>query len=250
MSSASSSSLVSTPPPVVLHGIWIAANPQRALFTVFLKDAPVQLKDIDYMGGEMKTKEYLSMNPLGTMPVLTEGNFKLSESRAISRFISQRYNTGINLEPDDDIYSRAICDQWLSVESTEISPLLQVLAFERIVKKFIYKQEPDEDACKKAAEKIVKAMDMLNNQLNGKKWILRDRITIVDAWMAPLMSKVVRLPEAYLVNDRPSIKAWWERISQHDAWNKVLEAGFSQHDAQKKVLEAGFPSGHKPADHT
>jgi len=223
-----SSSSSSTPSPVVLHGVWGAPNPMRALFTVFLKEAPVELKSVDFQGGETKTPEYLRLNPLGTMPVLTEGKFSLSQSRAIARFISQRYNTGVNLEPDNNIYSHAICDQWLSVESTEISPQLHVLGLERIFKKYVLKQEADENACKTATEKVTKAMDMLNKQLEGKNWVLGDRITIVDVFLAPYISKVIRLPEAHLINDRSNIKSWWARISELDAWKKVMEAGASK----------------------
>jgi len=38
---------------------------------------------MDIMKSQTRTKEYLSLNPLGQIPFLIDGDFKLAESNAI-----------------------------------------------------------------------------------------------------------------------------------------------------------------------
>ena len=39
----------------------------------------VNIKEVDFVGGEHKTAEYLAVNPAGKLPGLKDGNFCLGE---------------------------------------------------------------------------------------------------------------------------------------------------------------------------
>ncbi|XP_072158456.1 glutathione S-transferase D1-like isoform X1 [Bemisia tabaci] len=63
----------------------------------------VQIKDC-------KTQEFLKINPLKRIPVLDDGGFLLSESRAIVTYLSDKYGKDDSLYPRD-LQARAIIDQ-------------------------------------------------------------------------------------------------------------------------------------------
>jgi glutathione S-transferase len=43
------------------------------------------------MGNETKSKDYLSINPLGQIPFLVDGDFKLAESSAILVYLCEKF---------------------------------------------------------------------------------------------------------------------------------------------------------------
>lgn len=66
-----------------------------------------------------RVPEFLALNPNAQVPVLVDGDFVLWESNAIMRhFASRKPNA---LWPDDP-QARALVDQWMSWQSTELNP--------------------------------------------------------------------------------------------------------------------------------
>lgn len=57
----------------------------------------VELRPVDMFNGEHLTPEFLSMNPGHTVPFLKDGDFILSESRAILQYLVEAYRPESNL---------------------------------------------------------------------------------------------------------------------------------------------------------
>lgn len=51
---------------------------------------PHQYKYMDFMKGDHLQPRYLKMNPQHTVPLLTDGELRLSESRAIATYLVNR----------------------------------------------------------------------------------------------------------------------------------------------------------------
>jgi glutathione S-transferase len=63
--------------------------------------------------------EFLALNPNAQVPVVIDDGFVLWESHAILRYLAQKQ--GSDLWPADN-RERALVDQWMSWQSTELSP--------------------------------------------------------------------------------------------------------------------------------
>lgn len=63
--------------------------------------------------------EYLKLNPNAQVPVILDDGFVLWESGAIVRYLAERHRSG--LWPAD-IKERALVDQWVTWQSTELNP--------------------------------------------------------------------------------------------------------------------------------
>lgn len=150
-----------------------------------------EIKLVDLSAGEQNDPEFLKLNPLHQVPVLVDGDFVLTESRAIMAYLVNKY------KPDSELYpseprSRALVDQRLYYDATvvfescaHIIVRVQVAASERRVKLFFsfqrsvfykgVKKIPAEDR-----EKLVNTLNVLDGYLAENKWIAGSNMTIAD----------------------------------------------------------------------
>ncbi len=63
--------------------------------------------------------EFLALNPNGQVPVVIDDGFVLWESNAVMRYLAER--EGHDILPHD-VKERALVDQWMSWQSTELNP--------------------------------------------------------------------------------------------------------------------------------
>jgi len=72
---------------------WISGSPfaWRVLLTAEVKGIPYEGKLLEASKGELKTPEFLAINPLGRVPAIRDGNFTLHESLAIMVYLDRKH---------------------------------------------------------------------------------------------------------------------------------------------------------------
>jgi maleylpyruvate isomerase len=115
----------------VLHTYFRSSSAYRVRIALNLKGLEAQHVPIHLTrgGGEQFTAEYRKLNPLALVPVLTEGNLRLSQSLAILEYLDERYPSPPLLPASIEDRSRA--RQLASTIACEIHPLnnLRVLKY-------------------------------------------------------------------------------------------------------------------------
>ena len=69
----------------------MSGNSARSLFALYEADAVFTPNLLDTHGGENRAAAYLALNPMGKIPALTDGTFRLWESNAINLYVAERY---------------------------------------------------------------------------------------------------------------------------------------------------------------
>lgn len=82
---------------------------------------PYELKFIDLMKGAHKAPEFLTLNPMGKLPALTDGDAVITEAAAIDLYLADRYALG-RLAPAVDDPRRGTYLRWSLFAPSVIEP--------------------------------------------------------------------------------------------------------------------------------
>jgi glutathione S-transferase len=96
----------------------------RAAGTVWaLEEAGVayELRFVDIMAGAQKSPEILALNPMGKLPILTDGEQVVTEAAAIALYLADRYALG-RLAPKFDDPARGTYLRWSLFAPSVIEP--------------------------------------------------------------------------------------------------------------------------------
>lgn len=82
---------------------------------------PYELKHVDIMKGEQKGPDVVGKNPMGKLPVLTDGDLVVTEAAAIALYLGDRYAYG-KLTPKVDDPKRGTYLRWSFFSPSVIEP--------------------------------------------------------------------------------------------------------------------------------
>lgn len=100
------------------HPMTRAAN---AVWMLEEVGAPYALHHVDVTAGEHKSPELVARNPMGKLPVLTDGEVVVTESAAIGLYLADRYSMG-RLAPTPDDPARGTYLRWSLFAPSVIEP--------------------------------------------------------------------------------------------------------------------------------
>ena len=127
-----------------------------------------ELRFVDIMAGEQKSPEVVALNPMGKLPVLTDGDAVVTESAAIGLYLADRYAAG-RLAPKLDDPRRGTYLRWSFFAPSVIEPGLMAKAAG-----WTYK---DGSAGWGKHEAILTAME---SALTDRKFVLGDDFSMAD----------------------------------------------------------------------
>ncbi|WP_298466990.1 glutathione S-transferase family protein [uncultured Erythrobacter sp.] len=171
--------------------------------------------------------EYKEINPLGTVPMLVDGDAKLTESCAIAHYLATREGyTDLAIAPGEPDYAE-YCDYTYHADATITFPQTVYMRF-AIFEKDKGWAEAGEAYAKWFEKRLVK----VEQRLDGREYLCADRFTVADICVgyALILSQNVGLDDR--VPD--SLKAYRERLTERDAYKRA----FAREEEGRKALEA------------
>lgn len=135
-------------------------NVRKVLWTLEELDVPYKQEPWGGKERDPKVPEYLRLNPNGQVPTIIDDDFVLWESHAIMRYLEERDGRRRLLPADNR--ERAIAEQWLQWQATELNPQWHYAVYARIRNAPGY---DDEDKVKASIVEWGKRMQMLEDRL-------------------------------------------------------------------------------------
>lgn len=163
----------------------------------------------------LKAPGFLSLNPAGTVPLLQDGNFFLTESVAILQYVADG-QPDHRLMGDGSARSRAEVMRWLAFLNSDVN-----LAFGPIFSPGRYLQ--DETALQPLAEKarhrVRTYLSILERQLGGRQWLTGMR-SVADAYLLVIMRWALSTKVG--VRDFQNLAAYTRRIHEDPGAHAAL----------------------------
>jgi glutathione S-transferase len=174
--------------------------------------------------------ELKAIHPLGKSPLLSDNGQVIAESGVIIDYVVGKYGNG-RLRPAEGTPERLRYNYWLQyAEGSAMSPMLLSLIFSKIPKepmpffvKPIAKGISDKIMEMFVQPQIKLHLDYMESELRKSEWFAGNEFSGADIQM----SFVVEAANARggLGNERPKLKAFFERIHARPAFKKALEKG-------------------------
>ncbi len=178
---------------------------------------------VDLFTGEQYQAPYEAINPNHLVPVLEEGNFRLTESSAILKYIAEKSDSPAYPK---DLQQRARINERMDWINTQLNrDFAYGLVYPQI---FPHHKRPSEEAQQVtlawSKERAAGWLKVLNDSIIGPKntFLCGDRITIADYYAAPFvaLSNVIQCDlSAY-----PNVKRWLGSMKSLKTWAKTNEA--------------------------
>jgi glutathione S-transferase len=183
-----------------LHDLELSGNCYKVRLFAAVAQIPLEIVPVDFLGGEHKRAPLITMNPLGEIPVLVDGDFVLRDSQAILVYLALKYG-GEAWLPKEPMHMAQVV-QWLS---TAVNEVQHGPADARLIDKFGY---PLDKAF--AMNKSATILPVIEAYLSTRSWLEMGRPTIADFAVFPY---VALAPEGGVsLEPYPNIRAWIGRI--------------------------------------
>lgn len=214
-----------TMPQFTLYGARGSTNTDRVRLT--LADAgftDYELVLLNLQKGEQKSPDHMKRHPWGKVPAVAfSDGLVLYESRAICKYLAQKYNFPL-LPPATDLPAGALFDQAQSVEMLYFADPAGRIAFEKMAKRFM--GLPADEAVVAASLKAVEAyFDVAETLLQKQEYVAGSAFTLVDIYYIPLVTRLFAVGYGEdLLASRPAVRAWWERITSRPGIQALLAA--------------------------
>jgi glutathione S-transferase len=195
-------------------------GPTRSLRALWgLKELGVEFEfiPINLQAGEHRRPEFLALNPAGKVPVLVDGDLVIPESAAIVLYLAEKY-------PDKGLMparleQRAQVYRWVMFAMTELEQPLWRMAKHR----FIYPEHKRlPQAIDLAREDFTAMAAVLEKHMDGRQYIVGERITAADCVTAYLMDWA---NEHHLLDGFPNLEKYLQRMyGRSTAPQRIAEA--------------------------
>ena len=162
-------------------------------------------------------KEYLAVNPLGTVPAFVDGDVVMTESAGICQYLVDKYGpTELAVGTDEPDYGAYL--NWLHrSDATLTFPQTLVLRYTRL--------EPEEKRNPQVAGDYRKwflhRWRSVERALEDREYLCSGRFTIADICIVycVVLANSLDIDEVFT----PNVKRYWDLVTQRPAYQKVFE---------------------------
>jgi glutathione S-transferase len=163
--------------------------------------------------------DYFAVNPTGMVPLLIDGEVRLSESMAICDYLATKHGSPLVVPPNDPERPQFL--QWLWYgESTLMTPFSRLNIVRQVERQF-ERKGPEVDAIIAGArDHVAERLKMLEQRLEGRDFLVAGRLTLADISVSYPLHLVGMLGVDNLLG--PRSVAYRERLRARPAHQRAI----------------------------
>lgn len=157
---------------------------------------PYEFVQLDMQAGAHRQPEFLAINPIGKVPAIVDGDFKLWESGAILLYLAQKYG-----KMPATLEEQAQITQWVIFGNATLGPGIFVEASRE-------RETP-------------KLLTPLNEILERQPFLLGEELTVVDVAVGSILAYIPMMLKLDL-SEYPAVVTYIQRLSERPAFQKAM----------------------------
>ncbi|MDU8914123.1 glutathione S-transferase family protein [Aestuariicoccus sp. MJ-SS9] len=196
---------------IEVYGRATSSNVQLVMWACGELGLDVTRHDVGHDYGGTDTAAFLSMNPMGKVPVLRDGDLVLFESAAILRYLAARYGDA-SFWPDPE--TRAPLDTWAEWVKTSFGPAFLHGLFYPLVRRDPALLTPE--VLRSGEAEVAALASMLARRIGDGPWLGGAAFTWADVMCGHLLWRYFELP--FKRADLPELKTYYKRLCDRPAF--------------------------------
>lgn len=187
-----------------------SGNAYKAALALELSGLEWEPVYVDFFAGEARSEGYLTnVNEMGEVPVLVDGDVKLTQSGVIQQYISDKTGKfGGNTDAE-----RYEILRWVLFDNHKLSSQNGVTRF---LLNFLPEDKRPAQAIGFLQGRLQAAYKVLNTHLEGRDWIVGDGLTNADISCCGYL--FYPEPYGFVRADWPNIDRWLSNIENTPGW--------------------------------
>jgi glutathione S-transferase len=161
-----------------LYGVKGSPFVRKALVVLEEKGLSYELETM--VSVSPKSPELLALHPMGKIPILRDGELVVPDSSVICAYLERKHPSPALYPADPADFAKALFLE--EYADTAMFAVLSPVLFERVVKRFVFKQPPDEArVAEQLDNQLPPVLDYLESQLPADRDTVLARFSIADA---------------------------------------------------------------------
>ncbi|MBV1903496.1 MAG: glutathione S-transferase family protein [Marinosulfonomonas sp.] len=186
-----------------------SGNAYKAALTLQLSGLEWEPVYVDFFNGEARSPEFRELNEMGEIPVMFDGDIKLTQSGVIQDYVSSKSG---KLGGQSAAERREIL-RWMFWDNHKMSSQAGVLRF---LMNFVPEEKRPAEVIAWQQGRLKAALKTLDSALAGRSWLVGDRITTADIACCGYL--FYPEPFSFERKDYPNVDAWLDRIAAQPGW--------------------------------
>ncbi|MEO6602782.1 MAG: glutathione S-transferase family protein [Polyangiaceae bacterium] len=196
-------------------------SPTSRIVLLFCAEERIEFEkvDVDLLAGAHVSESYRRINPCALVPVLEDGDFRLSESSTILKYLADKIES--KAYPRERMRRAKVHESmdWLNTS------LYRVLGYNFVYPQLYahHRREPEEvnqGTIRWGRERTEQCLQLLDGHWLGKnRFLLGDELTLADYFGAPIVAQL-ELIRANLARFE-NISRWMEEMRKLPSWEHV-----------------------------
>ncbi len=184
-------------------------------FAAIASGIKFEKKVVDLQNGEQRSDDYLAINSAGKVPALQDGDFHLSESQAIMRYLARQQ--GSDLFPAD-IKGQAHVEQWMDYVAHHVRAPFGRIQFNRLVAPMIG-QPVDEASIKMGVHFLEQSLPIIDQKLSETEFLCGNTMSLADITLLASLdpSEALKID----LENYPYLIRWRGALRERDFYQNV-----------------------------
>lgn len=201
----------------ILHGANLSPYVRKVRVVLAEKGIAYELNPVIPFG---VSSDYKRKSPLGKIPCWEDGTFLLPDSSCIAAYLEKAHPQPALYPAEPRQYGRALWyEEYADSRMVEIfGPIF----FQRVVRKNVMKQEPDQALIARSLERLPEVFDYLEAEIGSNEYLVGNRFSIADIAVSSPFVNLAHGGERVDAARWPRLVAYRDRVLSRASFKALL----------------------------